>query len=278
MVQIENIQFAYGRSKPLFRDFSLSLQAGNVYGLLGRNGAGKSSLLRLMGGLLFPQRGACRVGQHLAAHRSPAFLQEVFFIPEVFEFPAVSIRDYARVNGAFYPKFDRAQFERYLDEFELLPGQKLTELSHGQKKKVFTGFALATNASLLLLDEPTNGLDIPSKAQFRRLIASAVDENRVVVVSTHQVRDLDNLIDPLIILDQSRILLHASLAQIGDTFAFGAVSDLQEAGPDLVYSEPSLRGYATIHPAQGRISEKVDLELLFNAVLHQPDRFRALTV
>ncbi len=276
MVQVENIQFAYGRGKPLFKDLSLHLQPGNVYGLLGRNGAGKSSLLRLMGGLLFPQKGACRFGAHLAARRHPAFLQEVFFIPEVFDFPPVSIRDYVRVNAPFYPKFDSVQFDRYLDEFELLPSQKLTELSHGQKKKVFTGFALATNASLLLLDEPTNGLDIPSKAQFRRLIASAVDENRVVVVSTHQVRDLDNLIDPLIILDQSRILLHASIARIGERLSFSAVNDLAEAGEGLLYSEPSLRGFSIVGTPNGRPSDKVDLELLFNAALHQPEKFKML--
>ncbi len=276
MVQVENIQFAYGRGKPLFKDLSLHLQPGNVYGLLGRNGAGKSSLLRLMGGLLFPQKGACRFGAHLAARRHPAFLQEVFFIPEVFDFPPVSIRDYVRVNAPFYPKFDSGQFDRYLDEFELLPSQKLTELSHGQKKKVFTGFALATNASLLLLDEPTNGLDIPSKAQFRRLIASAVDENRVVVVSTHQVRDLDNLIDPLIILDQSRILLHASIARIGERLSFSAVNDLAEAGEGLLYSEPSLRGFSIVGTPNGRPSDKVDLELLFNAALHQPEKFKML--
>lgn len=276
MVQVENIQFAYRGAKPLFKDLSLTLQPGNVYGLLGRNGAGKSSLLRLMGGLLFPQQGSCKFGPHLTSRRDPAFLQEVFFIPETFEFPSVPIRDYVRVNAPFYPKFDTAQFDRYLDEFELLPSQKLTELSHGQKKKVFTGFALATNASLLLLDEPTNGLDIPSKAQFRRLIASAIDESRVVVVSTHQVRDLDNLIDPLIILDQSRILLHASLARIGEVLSFSSVNDLTDASEGLLYSEPSLRGYATVGTPNGRPSDKIDLELLFNAALHQPDQFKRL--
>lgn len=276
MVQIENIQFAYGRDKPLFKDLSLILEPGNVYGLLGRNGAGKTSLLRLMGGLLFPQKGVCKFGVHRTVRRDPVFLQEVFFIPETFEFPPVPIRDYVRVNAPFYPKFDTAQFDRYLEEFELLPDQKLTELSHGQKKKVFTGFALATNASLLLLDEPTNGLDIPSKAQFRRLIASAVDENRVVVVSTHQVRDLDSLIDPLIILDQSRILLHASLARIGEVLSFSAVNDLAAAGPGVLYSEPSLRGYSIVSTPNGHPSDKIDLELLFNAALHQPEKFKRL--
>lgn len=271
MVHISNISFAYRKGKPLFEGLDLELLPGNVYGLLGRNGAGKSSLLRLMSGLLFPQQGSCKVGAHVAAHRNPTFLQEVFFIPEEFEFPPVSIHEYVRVNAPFYPKFDMGQFERYLQEFDLLPQQRLTELSHGQKKKVITGFSLATNASLLLMDEPTNGLDIPSKAQFRRLIASALDEGRVVVVSTHQVRDLDSLIDPIIVLDQSKILLHASTSEIGDKLRFFTVGDLAEAGPSALYSEPSIRGHAVISPSNGLPSEKIDLELLFNALLHAPD-------
>ncbi|MCC6463443.1 MAG: ABC transporter ATP-binding protein [Saprospiraceae bacterium] len=275
-VQIEQLRFGYKRSRPMFQDLSLTLEPGHVYGLLGRNGAGKSSLLRLMGGLLFPQEGYCRVGDFRAAERHPDFLREVFYIPEEFDLPHMRISDYVRVNAPFYPRFDREQFERYLDEFELVSHLRMTELSFGQKKKVFTGFGLAANTTLLLLDEPTNGLDIPSKTQFRRLIAQVVDPERVIVVSTHQVRDLEGLIDPVIILENSKVLLHEPMERIHEKLWFTTVPTLEQAPAPPLYHEPSLRGIAAVLPnPEGRHS-KPDLELLFNAVLKNPDTIAAL--
>ncbi len=276
MVALQNIHFGYGKGKALFSGLNLELKAGNVYGLLGKNGAGKTSLLRIIGGLMFPHEGQCLVGAHIAAQRRVDFLREVFFIPEEFELPNISIRKYVKANAPFYPRFDHEQFDRYLTEFELGDHLKLTELSHGQKKKVFTGFALSTNVSMLIMDEPTNGLDIPSKAQFRRLIASALHENRTVIISTHQVRDLDTLIDPIIILDQRSILLHASIERIGETLHFGTVNSEEEIDGSALYSEPSVRGISVVRPADGQFSNKVDLELLFNAALNQPKRIAQL--
>lgn len=276
MVALQNIHFGYGKGKALFSGLNLELKAGNVYGLLGKNGAGKTSLLRIIGGLLFPHEGQCLVGAHIAAQRNVDFLREVFFIPEEFDLPNISIRKYIKANAPFYPRFDDEQFDRYLAEFELGDHLKLTELSHGQKKKVFTGFALSTNVSLLIMDEPTNGLDIPSKAQFRRLIASALNENRTVIISTHQVRDLDTLIDPIIILDQRNILLHASLERIGEKLYFGTVNSADEIGETALYSEPSVRGISFVRPADGQLTNKVDLELLFNAALQEPQRLAKL--
>jgi ABC-2 type transport system ATP-binding protein len=271
MVSLHNIHFAYRKKRPLFEGLNVELKPGCIYGLLGRNGAGKTSLLRLMSGLLFPQKGNCRVGPHDPVWRSPAFLQEVFFIPEEFDLPPVRIRDYASVNAPFYPKFDYVQFGKYLQEFDLDERLTMTEMSHGQKKKTFACFALAANTSLLIMDEPTNGLDIPSKAQFRKLIAAAMNENRVVVVSTHQVRDLEQLIDPIIILDKNRVIVHASLEEIGNRFCFSTVSQLSEAIGEVFYSESGVRGISVIGPANECSTGRVDLEMLFNAALNQPD-------
>ncbi len=276
MIHFNNVGFTYRRRNMLFDNLNLTLKPGCVYGLLGRNGAGKTSLLRLMSGLLFAQKGNCTVNGHNPAKRSPDFLSEVFFIPEEFELPPVTIREYVNLNAGFYPKFDLAQFNHYIDEFELPDHWKMTELSHGQKKKAFACFALAANTSLLIMDEPTNGLDIPSKAQFRRLIAAAVSEDRVVVVSTHQVRDLDKLIDPVIILEKSEVLVHASMDEISERFSFGIVADTAGLEDQLLYSEPSVRGIATIMPANGQASSKPDLELLFNAALNKPDEVRRI--
>lgn len=275
-LKIENLRFGYRRSKPMFQDLSITLHPGNVYGLLGRNGAGKSSLLRLMGGLLFPQEGRCQLGPYRAADRHPGFLREVFYIPEEFELPHMRIREYVQVNAPFYPRFDREQFDRYLDEFELMSHLRMSELSFGQKKKVFTGFGLASKTSVLLLDEPTNGLDIPSKTQFRRLIAQVMEPDRVIVVSTHQVRDLEGLIDPVIILENSRVLLKETMERIGEKLLFVNYAALEQAPQPPLYHETSLRGIAAVLANEEGRHSKVDLELLFNAVLKNPGAIGAL--
>ena len=277
MIEIQNLTFGYSRKQKLFRDLSLSFLPGNVYGLLGRNGAGKSSLLRNMAGLLFPDAGRCLVNGREAKDRDPAFLRDVFFVPEEFYLPSVAIRSFVSTYAPFYPAFDAAQFARYLKEFEIEDRQTLTELSYGQKKKVLVGFALATNVKTVLMDEPTNGLDIPSKSQFRKIIASAVDEQRTIVISTHQVRDLESLIDPIVILDESEVLLSASVEEITEKLVFKQLTQIEH--PErILYSETSFRGMSVVmENTDGEVS-KVDLEMLFNAALAQKKRMRNLFI
>ena len=200
---------------PYSRSSALGLTPGNIYGLLGVNGAGKSTLLKLMSGLLFPAAGSVRsLGQN-PAERQPSFLLDVFVLAEDAQAPNMLARDYLRARAPFYPRFDHALFDRYLREFELPQAGNLATLSHGQQKKFLLAFGLATQAKLVLLDEPTNGLDIPSKSLLRRVIAEAVTAERLFVISTHQVRDLGTLMDPIVILHQGRVLLNRTLAEIG---------------------------------------------------------------
>ena len=209
MVELGGVAFGYGKRGRLFEGLDLTLEPGNVYGLLGRNGAGKTTLLKLMSGLLFPKAGSARVAGEEVRRRTPAFLRELYFVPEEFHTPALSARALVRLYGVFYPRFDHAAMERYLAELEIDPTQSMTAMSYGQKKKVLLAFAVASGCRLLLLDEPTNGLDIPAKSQFRRLLAGAAADDRVIVVSTHQVRDLEHLIDPILILEQGAIVFPA---------------------------------------------------------------------
>ena len=221
MVEINNLTFMYGRNQ-VFDNISLTMGSGKIYGLLGENGVGKTTLLRIIGGLLYPKTGSCKVFGEVAGKRLPAVLQEIFYIPEDFTVPAVNILDYARRNGALYPKFSMKQYEDYLKEFSVPTQRKFTELSFGQRKKAFIAFALSVNTKLLLLDEPTNGLDIPSKSQFRRLVAQALTDENTFVIATHQVRDLENLIDPIVILDNNEVLLNHSVEEISRKFDFGS--------------------------------------------------------
>lgn len=285
MIQFNQVQFGYARKRLLYNELSLALPPGSIYGLLGPNGAGKSTFLRLMAGLLFPKRGSIQVGPHTPGDRKPAFLEDVFFLPEEIYLPPVSIRSFVIANAPFYPRFNAQQFAQYLTEFSLLDQQKLSELSHGQKKKVLIGFGLATNTPLLLMDEPTNGLDIPSKGQFRRLVAGAADGNRTILISTHQVRDLESLIDPLVILGEQpdgsmSVALHATVESITDRLWFGLVPDL-EGLPPVLYSERVVGGYAVVTENQpdnltGSQPTRLDLERLYNAVQAHPERINQL--
>ena len=178
MIDIKNLHFSYQKSK-VFDNLNLQFQPGHIYGLLGKNGTGKSTLLRNIAGLLFPDQGSVKVLDHIPGHRNPAFLQELFMVPEEFYLPNVSIEKFVDCNASFYPRFDHARFNRYLREFEIPAGNKLQQMSYGQKKKALISFGLACNTSLLLMDEPTNGLDIMSKSQFRKVIAGAIDDQKM---------------------------------------------------------------------------------------------------
>ncbi|MFH2050027.1 MAG: ATP-binding cassette domain-containing protein, partial [bacterium] len=201
MIELTNLSFAYKNKAPLFDRLSLKITEGNIYGLLGKNGAGKTTLLKIICGLLFPQQGTCVVLGFAPQKRSADMLKEIYFIPEEFYTPALKINEYVLLYAPFYPNFDPQALENYIATFDLPTNEQLISLSYGQKKKFLIAFGLATNSQLLILDEPTNGLDIPSKSQFRKLLAATMDENRTIIISTHQVRDIGNLIDPIIILD-----------------------------------------------------------------------------
>jgi ABC-2 type transport system ATP-binding protein len=274
MVKIDGLSFGYGRGA-LFKDLSLGLEPGNIYGLLGVNGAGKSTLLKLMSGLLFPAAGTVRALGHDPAERRPSFLLDVFVLAEDAQAPNMYAGEFLRARAPFYPRFDSALFERYLREFELPSDANLAALSHGQQKKFLLAFGLASQAKLVLLDEPTNGLDIPSKSLLRRVIAEAVNHDRVFVISTHQVRDLGTLMDPILILHQGHVLLNRTLAEIAASVRMTQQAIAPAAGtPDLLFTEPTVGGFWSVWRGGG--DGPLDLEVLFNAVVAKPELARSV--
>jgi len=269
MVNIESLTFGYGRGA-LFNELALNLTPGNIYGLLGVNGAGKSTLLKLMSGLLFATRGTVRSLGQDPAKRAPSFLLDVFVLPEDAQAPNMQAADYLRARAPFYPRFDRAAFERYLRDFELPSTGNLAALSHGQQKKFLLAFGLASQAKLVLLDEPTNGLDIPSKSVLRRVITEALTPDRLFVISTHQVRDLGTLMDPIVILHQGRVLLNRTLAEIGAQLHMTQQASPPAAStPNLLFSEPTVGGFWSVWRGGG--DGPLDLEVLFNAIVAKPE-------
>lgn len=265
MITIQNLHFSY-RKKPVFRGLSLQLQAGHIYGLLGKNGTGKSTLLRNIAGLLYPDQGKIEVLGFTPGKRLPAFLQELFLVPEEFYLPDIPVQQLVALQGPFYPRFNRDQFERYISEFDIPADSALQSMSYGQKKKVLISFGLATNCSLLLMDEPTNGLDIMSKSQFRKVIAGELNEQKCIVISTHQVKDLENLIDRVTIIDEGRILFDQTVDAISRRLSFRISFDAAEVKQSL-YSESSLRGHAIVAPNVNEEESKLDLELLYKAIV-----------
>lgn len=266
MVEIEKLSFGYTKKHTLFNQLELQLQPGNIYGLLGRNGAGKTTLLKVMTGLVFPGEGSCRVAGYDASERMPSCLEDICFIPEEYHLPSVKIESYVSINAPFYKRFDHEKLAWLLKEFQLNPKNKLNQLSYGQKKKFLLAFGLSTSARLLLMDEPTNGLDIPSKSQFRKVIAASVNEEQCVLISTHQVRDLENLIDPIIIIEEGKIIFQQSLEEISSALYFETLAEIKENQQPLYYEE-GLAGYAAITPNVQAKDSRIDIELLFNGVI-----------
>lgn len=272
MFLVEDLTFSYARGREnTLSNFSLSLEKGKVYGLLGKNGAGKSTLLYLMSGLLTPKSGRVLYHGVDVRRRLPLTLQDMFIVPEEFELPSVSLQSYVKLNAPFYPRFSEEDMKHYLTLFDLNDKIHLGQLSMGQKKKVFMSFALAANTSLLLMDEPTNGLDIPGKSQFRKMIAAGMSDERTILISTHQVRDIDRILDHIVIMDNSHVMLDASVAEICRRFAF-VESDDRSLLASAIYALPTLQGNLMMLPNEDDADTPINLELLFGAVLENPER------
>lgn len=265
MISIQNLHFGYKRKK-VFNGLSLKLQPGFIYGLLGKNGTGKSTLLRNIAGLLYPDTGSITVNGEIPGKRTPTFLQDIFIVAEEFFLPNISTEKLVKYNAPFYPKFNAEQFNRYLAEFEIPTDNTIQNMSYGQKKKVLISFGLACNTSFLLMDEPTNGLDIMSKSQFRKVIAGALDDNKCIVISTHQVKDLENLIDRITIIDEGQILFDQTIESITHKLLFKISFDGEEV-QEALYNESSLKGNAIITRNISGEESRLDLEMLYKAII-----------
>lgn len=279
MIKIENLTFCYPKKgKPVISDLSLDFAPGHVYGLFGRNGVGKSTLLYLIAGLLTPRGGCVEYDGIDTRRRLPSTLASIMIVPEELTLPPLTLAEYVKANAPFYPRFSMEDLHRHLATFDIpadLSG-KLTTLSMGQRKKVYMSFAMACNTPVVLMDEPTNGLDIPGKVAFRSFIATATaDESRTVVISTHQAHDIETLVDHIVIMDEYRVLLDASIREISARLAFVLTADPAMVGQALNVV-PAVGGYAVVLPNDGTFDTEVNLESLFEAVMSHPQEISRL--
>ncbi len=274
MITIQNLSFTY-KKKPVFQGLNLQFQAGHVYGLLGKNGSGKSSLLLNIAGLLKPGNGSITVNGFTPFGRLPGFLENIFLMGEEFYLPDLSIEGFVKHNAPFYPRFHIEKFNSYLAAFDIPTGNTLQNMSYGQKKKVLFSFALATRVQVLLMDEPTNGLDIISKSQFRKILAEAMNEEQCIIISTHEVKDLEHLIDRVTVIDEGKILFDENLETISKKLSFRFAYDKSDS-INAIYSESSFTGNVMVAPNVEGEETQVDLELLYKAIMTNKDAIAKL--
>lgn len=262
MIEIKDLAFSYGKT-PVLKSITTTLEEGRIYGLLGENGVGKTTLLTLLCGLKKVCSGSITTDGQNPFDRTPTLLQNQFYLPDEVLPIAMKAECFAKERGAFWPDYDHAKFLEIMKEFENDPAKKMNQMSAGQLKKTYISLALACGCKYIFMDEPTNGLDIPSKTQFRSAIMKYTTDDSTIVISTHQVRDLENIIDPIIILDRQDVLLNATVEEITSKLYFDYGTQLH---PESLYSEQLPGGFIQVYPNTTGEDSKINVEALFNAV------------
>lgn len=275
MIEIRNLKFSYSTLKSrteVFDSLSMMIPTGEIVGLLGRNGTGKSTLLNLLAGLLDADAGTIAVEGVDVTQRGTALYTSLMIVPEEFGLPQLTLDRFVKVTAPFYPNYDEARFADCCSRFEVNRAVRLDRMSMGQRKKAYLAFALACNTPVLLLDEPTNGLDIPARQALRQMLAEQVNDERTIVISTHAARDIENLVDRLVILEPHRMVLNESIATLSTLFGVGVVP----AGVKPLYSEPSVAGVRGVWVAEGDEESRMDMEMMFNAATKSPREVAAV--
>ena len=262
MIEINDLAFSYGKT-PILKSITTTLEEGRIYGLLGENGVGKTTLLTLLCGLKKVCSGSITTDGENPFGRTPTLLQNQFYLPDEVLPVAMKAECFAKERGAFWPDYDHSKFLEIMKAFENDPAKKMNQMSAGQLKKTYISLALACGCKYIFMDEPTNGLDIPSKTQFRSAIMKYTSDDSTIVISTHQVRDLENIIDPIIILDRQDVLLNASVEEITSKLYFDYGTQLH---PESLYSEQLPGGFIQVYPNTTGEDSKINVEALFNAV------------
>ncbi len=265
MVDINHLSFGYKKKKILFSELNLELKEGRIYGLLGKNGSGKTTLLKQIAGILHPKSGIVTLNNEIPQKRTPKVLASYYMIPEEFETPGITVKTFLKTTAPFYPDFNEINFYEYLKEFDIDTEQKLSKMSYGQKKKFLISFGMAADTPLLITDEPTNGLDIPSKSIFRKLMASALTEDKLFIISTHQVKDIEGIIDTVVVLENGKIIFNQALEKISDKLCFKTLKNIDDE--NVLYAEKGITGYAAVVKNTGEEASHINTELLFNSII-----------
>jgi ABC-2 type transport system ATP-binding protein len=236
LIEAKDLTKRYGSHVALDRA-NLSIEAGKIVGLIGPNGAGKTSALRAILGLTSYEGQLTVLGREPFKERT-SLMGDACFIADVAVLP-----NWLRVDHAIdfvagvHPRFRRERAVQFLARTQIAGNRKMRELSKGMKTQVHLALTMAIDAKLLVLDEPTLGLDILARRAFYdALVNDYMDETRTIVITTHQVEEVENLLTDVIFIDKGRIVLDASLEDISTRFA--AVTVTAENGPAARAEKP----------------------------------------
>lgn len=260
MIALSELGFKYGKRSSVFTGLNLDIPAGRSVGVLGANGVGKTTLVKLLGGLISPTEGQVDVMGFVPRERKTALFENLFIVPEESELPAMKGEAYMAQFSAFYPAFDHSRFRELASQFSVDTHKRLTEMSLGQKKKFLIAFALSTGCRLILMDEPTNGLDIPSKGQFRDMVIKHQTDEQTFLICTHQVRDLDSIIDSVVMMNEHHAhwfdlsVLPESISQVTNP----------EQSANVLYAEQRMGANVAVVLGGQSHATDIDLEMLFN--------------
>ena len=272
MIQIQNLTFGYKSSKEnVLENVNLQLNPGSIVGLLGKNGTGKTTLLNLITGQLFAKQGVITIDDENVKTKSKSILEKIYFLPEELTVPSLSLENFIKLYSPFYKDYSQEVMDECMSEFDLKSEKKsLNKLSMGTKKKMMICFAIATNVPYLLMDEPTNGLDIPSKRIFRKLINSHMSEDRSILISTHQVHDVEKMVDHIVIVGEKDLLVNDTIEGLSQKYTFGTTPM-----GEVLYSEKSLEGNLCVaRRTESEEETPVSLELLFEAINANSNAFK----
>ncbi|MCG8569380.1 MAG: ABC transporter ATP-binding protein [Spirochaetes bacterium] len=269
MIKLAGVDFSYKKNTKLFHALTTDFQPGKIYGLLGRNGAGKTTLLKLICGLLKPNFGTCHLQEYVTHQRNPLFLKDLYFIPESFFLPSITIRQFYQRFYPFYPNFKIDFFHSKIEQFQLKMDQNLKTLSYGEKKRFLLIFAVSTQAKVILFDEPSNGLDLIAQSEIHKLLIEAMSEERTFIISTHHVKEFENLFDQLMIIDQGKILLNHDLSAIQQQF-FIELTTTIENQEDILFSQKNPGGYHVLKNITNQQPAQLELDFFFQAVINNP--------
>jgi len=198
---------------------SFEIPAGRIIGLIGPNGSGKTTTLKAVLGLI-PFEGDLKVLGLDPSTQRDELMNQVCFIADVAILPRwLRVRDAVDFVAGVHPKFDRAKAERYLAHTKLTPSMKVKQMSKGMVVQLHLALVMAIDAKLLVLDEPTLGLDIIFRKQFyQNLLEDYFDEEKTIIVTTHQVEEIEHILSDLMFISEGKIVLSATMDEVGERF------------------------------------------------------------
>ena len=241
MLEMKNVTKTFSGFKAL-DDLSMHVPAGTVYGLVGPNGAGKSTAIRLLTGVYRPDSGEITM-EGMQIFENTALKKRIGYIPDdIFYFPSATLEDMRKFYRGIYPDFDDALFERLYEVFQLPRKGQIRRFSKGMQKQAAFHLAICTHPDVLILDEPVDGLDPVMRRQVWSLILSDVAQRQTtVLISSHNLRELEDICDHVGIMDHGRMLLERSLADMqGSTVKLQIVGEVP-ADLDVLHESQSGR-------------------------------------